>query len=190
MGAQGLPWSPNGGTAVAAMNAIGRPKEVQWWYKGGKSITKLMHNVFNSICFFTGATNDRPVYPLCDHGNGYDPPPPPPPPPPRLLWTCSKLHGNHCVHGDVERHVGHHWMIKTTSFVVALGRHKGRSPCAKRGISQWLPNHSYVSRLNDSGDNTYFVEQQLINIDDDSDKVKTSQSFRMWYSSGNFFSIV
>ena len=57
--AKGLPLSPNGGT----MDAIGRAKEAQWWYKEGKSCSNW-YTMFITVRIFYGTTNDRP---LCIH---------------------------------------------------------------------------------------------------------------------------
>ena len=67
----------------------------------------------------------------------------------RLFWTCSKLHGDHGVHGDVwtsyvpplndqgNRSASLLPKGDLASFVVAQGRHKGRSPCVKGVLATW-----------------------------------------------------
>ena len=112
--AQGLPWSPNRGTAVVTVIAqwtllVGQRRHNGVTWEAEVSL-KLIQNVYNSMHFY-GATNDRP---LCIHSatttmrlpsscllwatRGR----------PtssatfvRLFWTCSKLHGDHGVHGEV-----------------------------------------------------------------------------------------
>ena len=94
-----------------SMNAIGRPKESQWWYKEGSSVAQIDTQCSQQFAFLYGATNGRP---LCIHSAttamcvpssclfwasfGR----------PtssatflRLFWTCLKLHGDHGVHGNV-----------------------------------------------------------------------------------------
>ena len=112
--AEGLPWSPNGGTAVATVIAQWTLLVGQRRLNGGRrkaeALLKMIHNVHNSTYFY-GATNG---WPLCIHSATtamcvpsscllwatcerptslatFV----------RLFWTCSKLHGDHGVHGDV-----------------------------------------------------------------------------------------
>ena len=67
MVAQGLPWSRKGGTVVATVitqwTLIGRLKEAQWWYKGGRSIAQI-HTM---RIFLRGGQWLTPVHPFCDH---------------------------------------------------------------------------------------------------------------------------
>ena len=104
-------WRHSGRHCDRSMDAIGRPKEAQWWYKEGRSVAQIDTQCSQQYVFFKWATNGLP---LCIHSAtmamcvpsscllratcGW----------PtssanivRLFWTCSKLHGNHGVHGDV-----------------------------------------------------------------------------------------
>ena len=65
--AEGLPWSPNGGTVVATAIAQWTLSVGQRRHTGGtreaEALLKFIHNVHN-ITYFYGATNGRP---LCIH---------------------------------------------------------------------------------------------------------------------------
>ena len=92
-------------------DAIGRPKEAQWWYKGGRSIAEIDTQCLPQYAFLRGDQYGRP---LCIHSATtalrmpssclfwatcerpissatFV----------RLFWTCSKLHGDYGVHGEV-----------------------------------------------------------------------------------------
>ena len=109
--AEGLPWSPNGGTVVATVIAQWTLLVGQRRHNGGTrkadALLKLIHNVHNST-HFNGATNGRPLcihsatramcvpsscllWATCERPTSSATFV-------RLLCTCSKPHG---VHGDV-----------------------------------------------------------------------------------------
>ena len=46
------------------MDAIGLPREAQWWYKEGRSVAQIDTQCSKQCAFFYGATNGRP---LCIH---------------------------------------------------------------------------------------------------------------------------
>ena len=113
MVAQGLSWSPNGGKVVASdrsMDAIGRPKKARWWYTSdADSLLKLIQNVNNSTLLW--ATNGRPLcipstttalcvpfpcplWATCERPTSSATFV-------RLFWTCSKLHEDYGVRGEV-----------------------------------------------------------------------------------------
>ena len=58
--AEELPWSPNGSHCDRSMDAIGRPKEAQWWYKEGRSVAQIDTQCSQQYVFFTGR-------PMADH---------------------------------------------------------------------------------------------------------------------------
>ena len=107
--AEGLPWSPNGGTVVATVIAQWTLLVGQRRHNGGtrkaEALLKLIHNVQPQYVFFTGR-------PMADHCASILPPFVPSSCLLRatcerptssatfvwLFWTCSKLHG---IHGDV-----------------------------------------------------------------------------------------
>ena len=47
-------WRHSGRHSDRSMDAIGRPKEAQWWYKGGRSIAQIGNNVYNCTNYVTG----------------------------------------------------------------------------------------------------------------------------------------
>ena len=94
-----------------SINAIDQPKEVQWWFKGGRNIAQVDKQCLQTYALFCGATNGRP---LGIHSATTVMPVPSSCLPwatcelpfssatfVRLFWTCSKLHGEHGVHGEV-----------------------------------------------------------------------------------------
>ena len=100
-------WRHSGRHCDRSMDAIGRPKEAQWWYKEGRSVAQIDTQCSQQYVFFTG-------WPMADHCAAILPPrrcvclPPASFERPtssatfvRLFWTCSKLHSDHGVHGDV-----------------------------------------------------------------------------------------
>ena len=53
-------------------DAIGRPKEAQWWYKEGRSIAEIDIQCLQQYAFFKGRPIwPTPVHPFCDHGVAY-----------------------------------------------------------------------------------------------------------------------
>ena len=53
-------WRHSGCHNDCSMNAIGQPKEGQWWYKGGRSITQIDTQFLQQYkFFFTGSPIDR-----------------------------------------------------------------------------------------------------------------------------------
>ena len=71
--AQGLPWSPNGGTVGATVNAQWTLLVGQRRHSGGTRKTeaslKLIHNVHNSRHVLRGDQWPTTVHPFCDHGD-------------------------------------------------------------------------------------------------------------------------
>ena len=71
--AQGLPWSPNGGTMGATVNAQWTLLVGQRRHSGGTRKTeaslKLIHNVHNSRHVLRGDQWPTTVHPFCDHGD-------------------------------------------------------------------------------------------------------------------------
>ena len=104
-------WRHSGRHSDCSMNAIGRPKEVQWWYKGGRSIAQIDTHCLQLYELFYGTTNGRPLcihsvttamrvpsfsllWAICQQPTSSATFV-------RLFWTCSKLHCDHGVHGEV-----------------------------------------------------------------------------------------
>ena len=129
-------WSAKGGTMVVQ----GREKRCSNWY-----------TMFTTVRIFYGATDGRP---LCIHSattamcvpssclRATDERPTFSAIFVRLFWACSKLHGDHGVHGDVwtscvpplndqGNRSASFLPSPATSFVVAQWRQKGRNPCVK-----------------------------------------------------------
>ena len=163
--AQGLPWSPNGGTVVATMITQWTLLVGQRSHNGGtrKAVAslKLIHNVHNSSHFFTGrpmadhcASNLRPWRCVCLPPASFEPPLGDRPPRrpfcdclnmlktsrrPWRPWQCLNV-----LRTTLERPRQPFGLLSAfhddlASFVVAQGKHKGRSPCIK-GV---LVIHSY-----------------------------------------------
>ena len=57
-------WRHSGRHSDRSMNAIGRPKEAQWWYKGGISIAQIGAQCLQLYGLLHRATNGRP---MCIH---------------------------------------------------------------------------------------------------------------------------
>ena len=133
-----------------SMDAISRPKEAQWWYKEGRRVAQI-----DTQCshFLLGDQWPTTVHPFCDHGDvcAFVLPPL------SDLWATDLL-GDLCA--TVLNMLKTSWRPwrpwrclnvlcailerpsqpfclpsafngDLTSFVVAQGRHKGRSPCVK-----------------------------------------------------------
>ena len=157
MVAQGLPWSPNEGTVVATAIAQWTLLVSRMRHSGGtreaEASLKLIHNVYNSTHFFTERPMATPVHPFCDHGDACAFLLPPL----SDLWATDLL-GVLCATVlnmiKTSRRPLRPWqgmnVLSATlewprqpfgflcafngdlvSFVVAQGRHKGRSPCVK-----------------------------------------------------------
>ena len=71
--AEGLPWSPNGGTVVATVIAQWTLSVGQRRHTGGtrkaEALLKLIHNVHNSTYFLRGDRWPTTVQPFCHHGD-------------------------------------------------------------------------------------------------------------------------
>ena len=71
--AEGLPWSPNGGTVVATVIAQWTLLVGQRRHNGGtrkaEELLKLIHNVHNSTYFLRGDQWPTIVHPFCHHGD-------------------------------------------------------------------------------------------------------------------------
>ena len=154
MVAQGLPWSPNGGTAVATVIAQWTLLVGQRRHNGGSreasASLKLVYNVYNSTHCFTGRPMAFLLPPLSD------------------LWATDLL-GDHCATAlnmlKTSRRPWRPWrglnVLCATlersrqpfcllcafnggleSLMVAQGRQKGHSPCLKGVLGT---NWQYVS---------------------------------------------
>ena len=59
-------WRHSGRHSDRTMDAIGRPKEAQWWYKGGRSTAQIGTQCLQlQYSLYIGAATVVP--PLCDH---------------------------------------------------------------------------------------------------------------------------
>ena len=155
--AEGLPWSPNGGTEVATLIAqwmllVGQRRHNDGTRKA-EALLKLIHNVHNSTYLLRGDQWPTTVHPFCHHGNVCTFLLPPS----SDLWVTDLL-GDLCATVlnmlKTSRRSWHPWrclnVLCTTleqprqpfcllsafngdlaSFVVAQWRQKGRSPCVK-----------------------------------------------------------
>ena len=100
-------WRHSGRHSDRSMDAIGRPNEAQWWYKGGRNIAQIDTQCLQQYAFFYGATNGDPCASILRPRRCVCLPPASFERPTssasfvRLFWTWSKLHGDHCVHGKV-----------------------------------------------------------------------------------------
>ena len=125
-------WRHSGRHSDRSMDASGWPKEAQWWYKEGRSVTQI--DTQCSLSYW--ATNDRPLcihsattamwvpsycllWATCERPTSSATFVP-------LFWTCSKLHGDHGVHGDV-------W----TSYVPPLNDQGNRSASLLPSMATW-----------------------------------------------------
>ena len=59
-------WRHSGRHSDRSMDAIGRPKEAQWWYKEGRSIAQIDTQCLH---FLLGDQWPTTVHPLCDQGD-------------------------------------------------------------------------------------------------------------------------
>ena len=80
-------WSAKGGTVMVQ----GSQKHRSNWYTMFKTVRIILR----------GEQWPTPVHPSCNHGHACAFLLPPLSDFVRLFWTCSKLHGDHGVHGDV-----------------------------------------------------------------------------------------
>ena len=162
--AEGLPWSPNGGTVVATVIAQWTLLVGQRRHNGGtrkaEALLELIHNVHNSTYFSRGDQWPTTVHPFCHHGDVCA----------FLLPPLSDLWATDLL-GDLSATVLN--MLKTSqrpwrpwrclnvlcttierprqpfclfsafngdlvSFVVAQWRQNGRSPCVKGVLAVWV----------------------------------------------------
>ena len=140
--AEGLPWSPNGGTVVATVIAQWTLLVGQRRHNGGMVVEGRQkrrsnwYTMFTTVRIFYGATNDRP---LCIHSatmamcvpsscllRATCERPTSSATFVRLFWTWSKLHGDHGAHGDV-------W----TSCVPPLSDQGNRSASSLPSTATW-----------------------------------------------------
>ena len=121
---QGLPWSPNGAEWSPQWSLNGRHWSAKGGTKnkGGKSITQIETECLRRYAYFTGdqwLTTVHLFRWLCR-------------PPSCLAWAtceqpiCSKLHGDHAVHGEV-------W----TSYVPPLKDRGNRSASCVPSTPTW-----------------------------------------------------
>ena len=155
--AEGLPWSPNGGTVVATVMAQWTLLVGQMRHNGGTrkagALLKLIHNVHNNTYFLQGDQWPTTVHPFCHHGDvcAFFLPPL------SDLWATDLL-GDHCATvlnmlktsrrpwrpwrclnvlcTTIERPMQPFCLLSAfngdlASFVVAQGRQKGRIPWVK-----------------------------------------------------------
>ena len=136
MVAQVLPWLLNGGTVVAAVVAQWTPLVGQRRHNGGTRKADVSLTLIHNVCIFYWVTNGRP---LCIHSatTAMRVPsscllwatcerPTSSATLVRLFWTCSKLHCDHGVHGDV-------W----TSYVPPLNDQGNRSASLLPSTATW-----------------------------------------------------
>ena len=143
-------WRHSGRHSDRSMDAIGRSKEAQWWYKEGRRVAQI-----DTQCshFLLGDQWPTTVHPFCDHGDvcAFILPPL------SDLWATDLLDDLCATVLNMLKTSRRPWrpwrclnvLCATlerprqpfclrsafngdlTSFVVAQGRHKGRSPCVK-----------------------------------------------------------
>ena len=122
-------WRHNGRHSDRSIDAIGRPKGVQWWYKEGRCVAQIdaqcsdfllgaplcTHCATTAMCVPSScllwATCERPTSSATFV---------------RLFWTCSEFHGDHDVHGD-------DW----TSYVPPLNDQGNRSASFLPSTATW-----------------------------------------------------
>ena len=136
MVAQVLPWSLNGGTVVATVIAQWTQLVRQRRHNGGKRKADVSPTLMHNVRIFYWATNGRPLcihsattamcvpsscllWATCERPTSSTTFV-------RLFWTCSKLHGDHGVHGDV-------W----TSYVPPLNDQGNRSASLLPSTATW-----------------------------------------------------
>ena len=134
--AQVLPWSLNGGTVVATVIAQWTPLVGQWRHNGGTRKAGVSLKFETQCSHFYWVTNGRPLcihsattamcvpsfcllWATCERPTSSATFV-------RLFWTCSKLHDDHGVHGDV-------W----TSSVPPLNDQGNRSASALPSTATW-----------------------------------------------------
>ena len=54
-------WRHSGRQSDRSMDAIGRPKEAQWWHKEGRSVAEIWYAMFTTVSIFT----ERPMADHC-----------------------------------------------------------------------------------------------------------------------------
>ena len=156
-------WRHSGRHSDRSMDAIGRPKEAQWWYKEGRRVAQI-----DTQCshFLLGDQWSTTVHPFCDHGDvcAFILPPL------SDRWATD-LVGDLCATVfnmlKTSRRPWRPWRCLNvlcatlerprqpfclrsafngdmTSFVVA--RHKGRSPCVKGVLVKSMLNSMLVNK--------------------------------------------
>ena len=159
-------WRHSGRHCDRSMDAIGRPKEAQWWYKEGRSVAQIDTQCSQQYVFLTGR-------PMADHCASILPPwrcvcllpasferPASDRPPQRPLCDCFEHAQNFTATmasmGMSERPVYHHWATKATvlpPFCLQRwpGKFCGRTmeaersqPLCKGGISALWKQHCYA----------------------------------------------
>ena len=98
MAAQGLPWSPIGGIEVSAMIALWTPLDAKRRHNDGKKGAETSLKLI-PLCIHSATTTMRVpsfclFWPICGRPTSSATFV-------RLFWTCSKLHSDHGVHGEV-----------------------------------------------------------------------------------------
>ena len=129
-------WRHSGHHCDRSMDAIGRPKEAQWWYKEGRSVAQIDTQCSQQYVFFYGATKGRP---LCIHSATTAMCVPSPcllwatcerPTSSatfvRLFWTGSKLLGVHGVQGNRSAS----FLPSTSTWAVLWSHNGGRKVAA------------------------------------------------------------
>ena len=123
-------WRHSGRHSDRSMDAIGRPKEAQWWYKEGRRVAQIDTHIFywatngRPLCIHSATTamcvpSSCLLWATCERPTSSATFV-------RLFWTCSKLHGDHGVHGDV-------W----TSYVPPLNDQGKRSVSLLPSTATW-----------------------------------------------------
>ena len=143
-------WRHSGRHSNRSMDAIGRPKEAQWWHKGGRRVAQIDRQCSH---FLLGDKWPTTVHPFCDHGDVCACILPPlsdlwatdlPGDLCATVWNMLKTSRRpwrpwRCLNflcATLERPRQPFGLLSAfngdlASFVVAQGRHKGRSPCVK-----------------------------------------------------------
>ena len=153
-------WRHSSHHSDRSMDAIGRPKEAQWWYKEGRPVAQI-----DTQCshFLLGDQWPTTVHPFWDHGNvcAFILPPL------SGLWATDRL-GDLCATVlnmlKTSRQPWRPWQCLNVlcatlerprqpfglpsafngdlaRFVVTQGRHKGRSPCVKGVLPSKILNY-------------------------------------------------
>ena len=62
-------WRHSGRHCDRSMEAVGRPKEAQWWYKEGRSVARIDTQCSQHTYFLRGDQWPATVHPFCHHGD-------------------------------------------------------------------------------------------------------------------------